>query len=408
MTRVLMTLAVLTATATAADDWSQWGGPTRDFQVRTGGLAARWPEGGPPKLWSRPLGAGYSAITFRDGQLYTLYRDGEQDVVVALDAKTGATRWETRYTAPLAEGQTSQFGQGPNATPLVLEDRLITVSFTGQVHCLSRKDGKVLWRVDLVSAHGYTPQEFGYSASPLLHDGKVILLAGGSAHGVIALNPQDGALAWGGAPHGISYASPVLINVDGQDQLVVMSSDEVLGLSADGGRILWRHGCVNRYRNNATDPIWSPKDGLLWVATQLDGGARVLKLSRSGDKTEATEAWFDRKVQIFHWNAVLVDGTVYGSIGGQQTFLSAVDLETGAVRWKQRGFHKALCVHADGKLIFLDENGVLALALVSPERCEVLSRVALTEKPSWTVPTLVGPTLFVRDGKTIMALDLGE
>lgn len=94
--------------------------------------------------------------------------------------------------------------------------------------------------------------------------------------------------------------------------------------------------------------------------------------------------------------------------GPEVTFLAAVELATGKIRWKERGFHKALCVYAADKLIFLDENGQLALARVSPDALEIRSKVQLTDKVSWTVPTLVGKTLYVRDQKNLMALDLGR
>jgi len=189
--------------------------------------------------------------------------------------------------------------------------------------------------------------------------------------------------------------------------MVVMNSTEVLGMNPTNGDVLWRHPCVNQYKNNAADPIWG-KGNLLWVATQLDGGARALRLKQKDGKTEVEQVWFNDDVKIFHWNAVLVGDHVYGSIGSEVTFLAAVEMATGKIRWKERGFHKALCVYADDKLIFLDENGQLALARVSPEAIVIRSKVQLTDKVSWTVPTLVGKTLYVRDQKNIMALDLGN
>ena len=56
--------------------WTQWGGPTRDFQSSSTGLAESWPAGGPPVLWSRPLGTGHSSIVVDDGRLFTMYRSG--------------------------------------------------------------------------------------------------------------------------------------------------------------------------------------------------------------------------------------------------------------------------------------------------------------------------------------------
>ena len=84
-----------------------------------------------------------------------------------------------------------------------------------------------------------------------------------------------------------------------------------------------------------------------------------------------------------------------------------MDLKTGVVKWQDRTFKKAQLLRADGKLILLDEDGTLALLRASPEKVEVLSRVDILKNISWTVPTLVGSTLYVRDRHTVAAYDLG-
>lgn len=404
----ILTLMGLAGTTTAIGaDWTQWGGPDRNFKVASGRLADKWPDDGPKRLWERELGAGYSAIVAAGDNLYTMYRDGDHDVVVALDAKSGKTNWEYKYASPTHEGQKLDFGKGPNATPLIAGDQIITVGFGGLMHCLSRSDGKLIWKHDLVKDFGGKIQEFGYSPSPLLYKGDVIVLVGGDKHGVIALNPKDGALVWGGEAIDISYASPRLINVDGQDQIAFFTSTTVVGVDAASGKKLWDHPVINQYKNSASDIIWGD-DNRLWAASQLDGGTRVLRLTRSGDQTNVQEEWMNPKVQVFHWNAVRVGDFVYASIGGQVTMLAGVNVKTGEVAWRERGFQKAMCVYAEEKLISLDEDGMLRLSRVSSKGVEVLSSVQLTEKASWTPPTLVSTTLFVRDTKRILALDLGQ
>jgi outer membrane protein assembly factor BamB len=162
--------------------WPRWGGPGGDFKVVVAGLAESWPEDGPPVLWRRPLGAGYSAIAAVAGTLYTIYRDGEDDVVIALRADDGETVWEHRYRAPTREGNSLEFGKGPHATPLILADRLVTLGYTGVLSCLDRKTGEPIWTHDLIPDFEGEVLEFGYSASPILQDGKVIVLVGGSRH----------------------------------------------------------------------------------------------------------------------------------------------------------------------------------------------------------------------------------
>jgi hypothetical protein len=89
-------------------------------------------------------------------------------------------------------------------------------------------------------------------------------------------------------------------------------------------------------------------------------------------------------------------------------FLSAVDMKTGDIVWQDRSFARAQLLHADGKLILLDEDGSLGLATVSPQGLKVLARAHILDRLSWTAPTLSGTKLYVRDRKTISAFELGS
>ena len=75
--RFLAIILLLTAAPTLAQ-WSQWGGAERNFRVDDVELADGWPEGGPKRLWERPLGPGYTSILADGTTLYTMYRRGAQ------------------------------------------------------------------------------------------------------------------------------------------------------------------------------------------------------------------------------------------------------------------------------------------------------------------------------------------
>jgi outer membrane protein assembly factor BamB len=147
--------------ARAADDWSQWGGPNRNFVVNASGLADRWPDGGPRVVWSRPLGTGHSAIVAAEGRLFTMYRAGNprgrrgpwdaEEAVIALDAATGKTLWEYKYAS---RREDFGFGAGPHSTPIVVGNRLFTFGTNKQLHAFDASTGKVLWSHDLVKEFG--------------------------------------------------------------------------------------------------------------------------------------------------------------------------------------------------------------------------------------------------------------
>jgi outer membrane protein assembly factor BamB len=135
---VLLALLLMTNGAARAQssDWVQWGGPHRNFVAETKGLATSWPDAGPRRVWQRELGDGYSAIVVERGTIYTMYRKGDNEVAVALDAATGKTLWEYSYAAPFSTDYDMTNGPGPHATPLVSGNFVFTSGSTGKLHCL--------------------------------------------------------------------------------------------------------------------------------------------------------------------------------------------------------------------------------------------------------------------------------
>jgi len=112
---------------------------------------------------------------------------------------------------------------------------------------------------------------------------------------------------------------------------------------------------------------------------------------------------------VHHASFVRLGDAVYGSSGDfGPAFMMGIDANTGKTLWRQRGFAKANCLLAGDKLIILDENGDLAIATPTATALDVHCRATILTHQAWTVPTLVGSTLFVRDRKQVMALDLGR
>ena len=391
--------------AKAQTEWLQWGGPTRNFVSTSKGLAASWPATGPKQLWSRPLGQGHSAILVSGNTLYTMYGQGEQEVVIALAADTGKTIWEHKYDAPTA-GMNYKEGLGPHSTPLLAGDRLFTVGAIGKFHALDKKTGKVLWSHDLWKELGGRKMDRGYSCSPLLYKNTIILTLGGQGQTLIAFNPADGSVAWKNQSLDMSPSSPMIINVDGQDQLVAFMGKQIAGLNPDNGELLWSHPHVTDWGLNISTPVWG-NDNLLFLSSAYSGGSRVLKLAQAGGKTTVTELWFNNRLRIHHGTAIRIGDYVYGSSGDfGPAFFAAINVKTGEIAFQDRSFPKINSLYVDGKLIILDEDGNLALATVSPAGLKVISKVSLMKNLAWTVPTLVGTKLYVRDRQGIAAVDL--
>ncbi len=401
--------AVLLSSAAHAADWLQWGGPGGDFMIQSGTLASSWPEGGPKRLWQRELGKGYSSILRKGDRLVTMYRSAQEEIIVAMDARTGSTLWEHRDTPQLWPDMRQDFGLGPNGTPLIIGDRVVAIGISGQMRCLSLDKGALLWKKDLAGEFKRTKrvEEYGYSGSPLPYRDTIIALAGGSVAAVVALNPADGSVLWKSEPGGVSYAHPTITKMAGRDQFIYFEPEGVAGLDPATGKTLWKSPIEFDNGNHLT-PAVKCDDEHLWIGSQFPtGGGRLLRITAKGDNMSVQQLWFTARLRASHWPLIRIGDLIYGSIGGNDvSTVSAFQWKTGEVVWSERGFHKAQALWADGRLLFLDETGKLVLAKVTPSRLEVLAKAQMTVSPSWTLPTLVDTTLYLRDEKKILALDL--
>ena len=408
-------IAMAAGVAGNLPEWPQFGGPNRNFMVDSKGLADAWPAGGPKKLWMRPLGEGYSEISVDQGTLYTMYRKDEQEVAIAMDAATGKTRWEYAYNASFGN-MAMENGPGPHTTPLILGNRVYTVGILAILNCFDKTTGKLVWSKDLYRDFpGASRMDRGYSSSPLAYKNSIILTIGGAGHAVIALDPADGRLLWGKNDFGNSPSSPTLIHVAGQDQLVAFLDDGgsaahglIAGLDPNNGALLWTHPHKTSWGLNIALPVWGD-DGILVMSSAYGSGARALQLTRAGGKTTVKELWANNRMRVHHTTMVRVGEVIYGSSGDfGPAPLTAIDVGTGEIKWQERAFPKASFVYADGKFFVVDEDGGVSLATFSPAGAKVISKFSLLEHNAWTAPTLVGTKLYVRDRKSIAALEVGR
>lgn len=405
-------LTLMLVAVTPQDSWLQWGGPSRDFQLPSAKVAA-WPESGPRQLWERKLGDGYSSIV-TDGQtLYTLFRRGNGTVVVALAAGTGKTVWEQVFEETPNDKEKPEMdpvhGNAPSSTPVIVGDRLFTVTFLGRLVALDRATGRVIWSSELWRKYGGTIVGYGYTNSPLVYKDTIILPVGGSGHAMMAFRQKDGSVAWAKGDSDNAMSSPMLISVDGENQVVVVMLKEVLAVSPDSGDVLWRYPHANKTETNVTSPVWCPGNILL-VSSAYDSGTRALQLKREGGKTTPTELWFNRKMRVHMTNILPLGDYFYAANGDFGSVPSAAaKISTGEIVWQDRAFIRANFLRVGEQVLVLDEEGKIGLVTLSPEGMKVVSLwKSPLVSPAWTPPTLSGKSLFIRDRASIVAYSLGS
>jgi len=195
------------------------------------------------------------------------------------------------------------------------------------------------------------------------------------------------------------------VTVNGQDQVVIGFADQFVGVNPENGDRLWEqaHPCGGF---NIAPPLFGP-DNILVISSAYSCGSRALSLQQAGGKSVVKQLWANTRLRVHHGTLVRIGDQIYGSSGSSGPApMTAIDVKTGAVAWQDRTFGKTTFVAADGKLILLDEDGQLALVRVSPKGMSVIAKAPVLERLSWTPPTLVGTNLYIRDQRTIMALDL--
>jgi outer membrane protein assembly factor BamB len=395
--------------------WTLWAGPGRNFLSPATGLAESWPAEGPPVLWKRDLGEGYSAIAADGDTLYTMYHRSQpywllfteqQEVVIALDARTGETRWEYPYAVTFRSAY-SGAGPGPHVMPQIVGDRLFTVGAAGKLLALDKKTGQLLWQHDLYDEFAGTPLEYGYSSHPLPYNSNLIVLNGGQGKAIISFEQATGNVVWAKQSFRNAHSAPILIDLDGQPQVAAVVADRILGINPDNGELLWSFPHNTEYGLAVSMPVWG-EDHLLFFSSSYGNGSRVLRLTREGAATRVEQVWSTNRIRVHFGSILRIGDTIYASSGHDGPApLSAIDVKTGKVLWQSREFAKASFVWAEGKLFLVDQDGYLGLATVTPEGLAVHAKVLLLTPNAWTLPTLVGKRLYVRDRKIIMALDVG-
>lgn len=396
----LAALAALTAAApAAAGDWPRFRGPAYDGISKETGLLDAWPETGPRERWRVTLGAGYAGLAVAGGRLYTLHAEDTGTYATARDVADGQEVWRHR----LDRRWDDRMGNGPRATPTVDGGRVFVLSGRGTLAALDRVTGSPEWTVDLVETYGARIPQWGVAASPLVDGDRLIVQAGGKdGRSVVALDKATGKTVWTALDDKPGYAAPIVATLAGRRQLLVFTGEALVGLDPENGRALWREPWKTSYDVNAATPI-PLGDDRVFVSSGYDTGAAVFRIERAGDGLRSTAVWRERAMKNQFSSSVLRDGKIYGF---DDKTLKCIDAATGATLWRARGFGHGSLLWADGKLVVLGDAGNLALVRATPDAYEPLAEFQLFRGKTWTVPTLSGGVLYVRDENELVALNV--
>ena len=391
--------------------WPHLRGPYHDSTTDAEELADRWPAAGPPVLWTREIGIGYSGFTAVGRRVFTQRQTLYGQSVLCLDADRGEPVWEYRYGWPY---DSAGMYPGPRATPTWHEDRVYFAAPDGLVGCLDARDGRLLWSRNVNQDFGGRGTDFGYSASPTIEDGKVILPVGGPGASVVALDVQDGSTVWASGDEPASYCCARPITFGGQRLLVLFMQNSLALLEPQAGRWLWQQRFSGGYDERAAMPLY--QEPYLMVAHPFRGGADVFEI-QAGETVTVQRVRTIAKMSNDVASSILIDGRVYGfdlrepqskARRPSRGEFRCVDLASGEVLWSTDRVGHASVIHADGKLILFNDRGELLLARPAADGYHELARAQIFEgEICWTAPALHRGRLYLRSPTRAACVYLG-
>ena len=401
---ISLTLFITVVTLQHADDWPGFRGPHRDGKSAEKGLLDKWPEAGPKLVWTiTDAGAALAGMSISSDKLFTMgqLKDGQYTLCYSL--KDGKLIWSKKNGKEFI----NSFGDGPRCTPTLDGDVLYALGSQGDLHCLSQENGSERWKLNILEEFGGENIGWGISESPLVAGDKVIVTPGGSGGTMVALDKTSGRTIWRArdssqnSPEAAGYASPQLIQVGNQQQIVNFTSKGAIGVQAADGKFLWRYDQMANGTANCSSPVYS--NGKILYSSDYGTGCALLELKPDGT---ATEVYFHKNFKSHHGGYVLVDDHVYGFDSG---VLVCMEWSTGKIKWKDRSVGKGSVTYADGMLYVLSETGVMGLVKAVPTGYQEVSRFKLPElsgKSTWVYPVVANGKLYLRDQERIWCYEV--
>lgn len=379
--------------------WAGFRGVNRDGVVSGVRLDEDWKAHPPKEVWRRSIGPGWSSFAVAGDLLFTQEQAGELESVLCYDAGTGKEVWHYEYPSKFWEAVA---GVGPRATPTLADGALYTLGAQGILCRLDPLTGKAVWTRDVKADSARDkPPMWGFSSSPLVTHGLVIVHAGGTGDkGLFAYDVQTGEPRWGAPSGDHSYSSPQLSTVAGQECVLMVTNMGVSAHEPATGKTLWNHEWkYEGYR--VVQPMVVSKTSVL-LGTGVGAGTRRVDVTADGT---TTGAWTSQAMKPGFNDFVALNGNLYGV---DNNILACIDLETGAKKWKdgRYGNGELLVLPDAGQLLVLTEKGDLVLLRANPERREELGRVPVLQGKTWNHPVLVGNRVFVRNGVEAACFEL--
>ena len=385
------------ASAPIQTDWPQWRGPNRDGGAGSFVVPAVWPEQ-LIRRWKVEVGLGYATPLVVGNRIYVFSRQGEDEVMSALDAATGSSLWKTGYPVSFTMNSgAARHGMGPKSTPVFSNGRLFAIGMTGIVTAFDAATGKQLWQkpgapvVPMFTTHAF---------SPLVERGLVIFHVGGHNQGALtAFDVNTGDVKWSWNGDGPGYGSAIVADLDGTRQIIALTQGKIVGVEAATGALLWERPFVSANFTNSATPVLSGHTLIL----SNGGPAVAVTLTKRNNQWVAENAWENADVPFRLSNAVVAGDLLFGFSTRNSGQYFAVDVATGKTLWTSEGRQGGnAAIARSGDLLFsLEDDGELVVARSSRTAFEPLRRYTVADSATWAQAAIGGNRIVVKDVSTL-------
>jgi outer membrane protein assembly factor BamB len=405
---IFCALIILLTAASVPTKIYEWRGKDREGIYYESNLLKEWPAEGPKKLWSvTGIGNGFVSPVFTEENFYISGEIDSTEVLFCFNLK-GEKQWQTN----LGKAWMRSF-PGSRSAPTVVDDLIYVGTGVGNLFCVNRANGKIVWSKNLATDFGGVLPLHGHSESALIDEEKVFWNAGGKINNVVALNRFNGKLIWTNKGFGeiSAYNSAKLIVLPSRKIMVTFSAYHMMGFDTRTGNLLWSHEQDNYpldkrlpgYGDTHSNTVIYENGSIYYVAG--DGNCAV-KLNLSADGTKITEVWRNKGFDSFMGGVVKIGDFMYAS-GTVKTELRAINTTSGVLTDSLKIGSGAI-ISADNMLYYYTQKGDMDLLKFNQGKVEKVSSFKIKEGnlQHFSHPVINKGTLYQRHGNVLMAFDI--
>ena len=380
-----------------AQEWTQWRGPNRDGVITSFKEPATWPSTLTQK-WTVEVGLGYATPLLVGARIYMYTRQGNEEVLLAIDAQDGRVVWRTSYAAPFSMFPgTARHRAGPKSTPVFADGRLFTLGMSGIVSAFGVETGRLLWQTPAQSVHPL----YHTAMSPVVDGDLVMFHLGGHDNGVLtAFDVATGETRWVLEGDGPAYGSPMVFELEGTRQVVTFTQNHLVGVEVATGELLWQRPYTTPNDTTSQTPILYRGNV---IEAGRGNGITAFRVVRRDSVWATEDVWHTDEVSLHMTNGVVSDGVLFGlsHLNSGQYF--GLDLNDGEVLWRSRPrqAENAAIVRAGGTIFSLEDDAELLVLHDIRDGFEPFRRYHVAPSETWTPPTISGERFFVKDVSTL-------